>query len=222
MEDDLVVEEDDDEVDLEYTDEEKKRLIEHSTGMIGYGNYIKIVLPSMKFKHYKSFGDNPLLVHFATHTEDNMGFLMVRMKKHRYYSNILKSYDPLIINVGFKKYQSIPVFARKDDNERLRMVKYTPQHDFCLAYFYGPYSDTKVGVTAFQSISSDLKKFRVAATGTVLGFAPQYQIMKKLKLIGEPFKIMKNTAFVKGMFNSRMELSKFLGAKIRTVSGIRG
>lgn len=46
--------------------------------------------------------------------------------------------------------------------------------------------------------------------------------MKKIKLIGEPYKILKNTAFVKGMFNSRMEVSNYIGAQIRTVSGIRG
>lgn len=43
-----------------------------------------------------------------------------------------------------------------------------------------------------------------------------------MKLVGEPFKIIKNTAFVKGMFNSKLECSKFIGAKIKSVSGIRG
>lgn len=64
--------------------------------------------------------------------------------------------------------------------------------------------------------------FRIIATGTVVDTNQSTQLTKKLKLIGEPLKIYKKTAFVKNMFNSTLEVAKFEGAKIRTVSGIRG
>lgn len=64
--------------------------------------------------------------------------------------------------------------------------------------------------------------FRITASGTVVDTDQSTQVTKKLKLTGSPLKIYKRTAFIKDMFNSTLEVTKFEGARIKTVSGIRG
>jgi len=105
------------------------------------------------------------------------------------------------------------------------MLKYTPEHKHCLANFYGPVVPPNTGVLAFQTLNLKEKGnngFRVAGTATVLELDQSFKIVKKLKLVGHPHKIHKNTCFVKGMFNDSLEVARFEGASLKTVSGIRG
>ena len=92
----------------------------------------------------------------------------------------------------------------------------------CFATFYGPQAPPNTGILAIQKMTGNIAGFRIAATGVALELNASFQVMKKLKLVGTPSKIYKNTAFISGMFNSDLEVSRFEGASIRTVSGIRG
>ena len=106
---------------------------------------------------------------------------------------------------------------------RQRMLKYTPEHQFCHTSFRGPLCKQGEGFCAYQCTTDFARiNFRIAATGVVLEGDKSTKVVKKLKLTGEPSEIHKNTAFIKGMFTSSLEVSKFIGAKIQTVSGIRG
>jgi len=103
----------------------------------------------------------------------------------------------------------------------MRYLKYTLEHAHCTMPFFGPVVPPNAGVLAFRSFSK-VGHFRVCATGGVMETAPNFNIMKKLKLTGEPYKIFRNTAFIKNMFTSDLEVNKYSHTKIQTVSGIRG
>jgi len=88
--------------------------------------------------------------------------------------------------------------------------------------FYGPLYPLTTAFICVQKLDDKMSHFRIAANGVIVELNQNFQVMKKLKLVGEPFKIHKNTAFVKNMFNSELEVARYEGAKIQTVSGIRG
>jgi len=118
--------------------------------------------------------------------------------------------------------QTIPLYAINDRDARIRALKYTPEHSHCIASLYGPVTPPATGCLAVQTVAGRSSDFRIAATGVVLELDKSSDVVKKLKLTGHPAKVFKNTAFIKGMFTSPLEVARFEGASIRTVSGIRG
>jgi ribosome biogenesis protein BMS1 len=205
--------------EFETLDERQRAAVE------GYraGKYAKIILEGVPSEFTSMFQPKmPLIVGGLSATEDRFGFVQVRIKRHRWHKKILKTNDPLIFSMGWRRFQTMPIYSTSDSRTRNRMLKYTPEHTHCFATFYGPLIAPNTGFACFRDFSASNPGFRIAATGTVLSVEESTEIVKKLKLTGAPYKIFKNTAFIKDMFNTALEIAKFEGASIKTVSGIRG
>ena len=187
------------------------------------GTYARLIVQNVPYEFIENYNPRfPLLIGGLQPTEERMGFVQVRIKRHRWHKKILKTNDPLIFSLGWRRFQTTPVYSISDSRTRNRMLKYTPEHMHCFGTFYGPLAAPNTGFCCVQSFSNKNPGFRLAATGVVLNVDEGTEIVKKLKLTGHPYKIFKNTAFIKDMFSTSLEIAKFEGASIRTVSGVRG
>jgi ribosome biogenesis protein BMS1 len=152
--------------------------IGEQTNFYRKGLYVKVTLEALPFEAFRNMkAALPVILARVNLGEDSRGFIKTRFKRHRWYNNLLRSTDPLIVSSGWRRYQTVPAFATEDENERLRYLKYTPQHDFCLSVFYGNFSLQNSGCLFLQTLRNDLRKFRIAGSGVVLEMNKSFEVL---------------------------------------------
>ncbi|XP_026430651.1 ribosome biogenesis protein BMS1 homolog isoform X2 [Papaver somniferum] len=187
------------------------------------GTYLRFEFHDVPFEMVKNHDPcQPILVGGITVEEAKVGYMQVKLEPHSWHMKLLKSKDPIIVSVGWRRYQTRPIYTLEDCHGRNRVLKYTLEDMPCLATFWGPLAPTGTELAVVQSLADNKAAFRILAKAPVLEFNHDIKIVKKRKRIGTPYKIFKKTALIKDMFTSDLEIANFKDAKIQTARGISG
>ncbi|KAI3834763.1 hypothetical protein MKW92_029559 [Papaver armeniacum] len=186
------------------------------------GTYLRFGVLGVPFEMVSNHNPcQPILVGGISRAEDNVGHVQVRLTQHIWHKNMLETKDPIIVSVGWRRYQTTPIYYQVSHGRR-KMLEFTPVHEPCLATFWGPLVPPGARVVAVRSFADNKAPFRILATADVLKFNHTAKIVERIKRIGTPCLILDETALIKDMFTSDDEVNRFRDVKIKTVHGIRG
>ncbi|ELA47740.1 hypothetical protein VCUG_00822 [Vavraia culicis subsp. floridensis] len=207
----------------------------NSSNIFVPGDYVEVFMNSTF--DYKT--DGIVIISSATYT--NATINTASFTNAKYFPHFVKSDDPIIASVGWQRFITFPSFFKRSNDMNIYLKS---SSDNCYFSYFGQMESKGNGVVLVRQVNEGRAKnrdnnffynFRIVGMGRVQStkmvnmhatsseeISNDHFIHKKLKLIGKPYAIKGNTAFVRDMFNTNLEVNKFLYAGVKTTSNIRG
>lgn len=119
-------------------------------GLAIKGQYVKLNIVTQTKLEIDEKHSTPVIICQLSSIEDKLGLMKLKVIRNRFYERLLKSRDPLVFSVGWRRFQSIPIYFNMEDEKRARFMKYTPRDLHCNAMIYGPIVPIHSGVLGVQ------------------------------------------------------------------------
>lgn len=204
----------------------RKRVIKNlknNENAICPGHYVEIVLEKVPEELYKYFNDKPhhilLLVGLLPY-EQKMSLLNVVLRRSPHFEESIKSKEELIFHLGFRRFKARPIFSQHTNGDKFKSERFLPKDGSVVASFYAPITFPPASSLVFKEYKDGSQK--LVGTGSLLSVNPDRVVIKRIRLSGHPFKIVKRGAVVRYMFFEREDIKWFKPVELRTKYGRHG
>ncbi|ELR18877.1 uncharacterized protein ACA1_037110 [Acanthamoeba castellanii str. Neff] len=163
------------------------------------------------------------------HKTTVINFAVQRMPS---YTEPVKSKEELIIQCGFRRYRSRPVFSQHSiSSDKFKSERFFQPNRNSVATIYGPVMVPPAPVLMFKEIDENfglsaspkpVHSLRLVAIGSLLSVDPDRVVVKKIVLTGYPYKIHKRGAVIKHMFYHPDDVRWFSPVELWTKYGRSG
>jgi pre-rRNA-processing protein TSR1 len=160
--------------------------------------------------------------------------------------HVVKSKDPVILHVGFRRIRCRPIFSGARPADKHKYLKFLHPKTSCMASFYGPIcfpqsapvimtTDPDAAVEAAESHVAEQVTFAddskleeetsfpsslaLLAVGSLNSSDPDRIALKRIILTGAPIKVHKKTVTVRGMFYNGDDIMWFKPIELWTKYG---
>ncbi|KAI3872442.1 hypothetical protein MKW92_043114 [Papaver armeniacum] len=154
------------------------------------GTYLKLEVRNVPFKMVENYDPHHLILVGGISPEEktvdispedktvdispeDKTVLQATLMRHSWHMKLLRTSNPVIVSIGWRRYQTFPVYAVEDGSERLRMLHYTPIGTQCLARFRGPQASPALELYLYRAV------FRILATAAIVNFNDDVKIFWK-------------------------------------------
>ncbi|KAJ1648578.1 ribosome biogenesis protein tsr1 [Coemansia asiatica] len=188
------------------------------------GSHVRVVLRAVPIATANSFHkDRPFVVYGLLQYEHQMSVMHFTVMRNEEYAAPVRSKDPLVVHMGFRRYNVQPLFSqhlRAGSNGVHKFERFLKHGVVSVATVFAPIQLGAVPVSLYLPTPADSSgRATLVGTGTTLDANPARILAKRIVLTGAPYKIHKRGAVIRFMFFNAEDVNWFKPVQLHTKYG---
>ncbi|KAI9323514.1 hypothetical protein BX666DRAFT_1887721 [Dichotomocladium elegans] len=201
----------------------KARVVSQAiVGQVKPGTHITLWIKDVPKEAYAAYSkERPYIVFGLLQYEHKMSLLHFQVQRDNAYEEPVKSKDPLVLHVGFRRYAVKPIYSQnsnKGSNNVHRFERYLEMGKTSYATVYGPVVFGKIPCMLYKE-TDNVNEPILVAKGIFVNTDVKRIIAKRIILSGHPFKIHKRSAVIRYMFFNPDDVNYFKPVQLITKYG---